>query len=124
MKSTGLMVLALLSVAACDRGHEVTAVAPDNSAVNVRDKNSDLPTPENQKENEADLAITQNIRQALTSDDSLSVNAKNIKIVTSEGAVTLRGPVKDVTEKDRVTTKARQVAGDAKVTDLLEIETN
>ena len=55
-------------------------------------------------------------------DDSLSVNAQNVKIVTSNGNVTLRGPVKTEREKEAIEAKAKQVAGVHRVTNLLEVE--
>ena len=55
-------------------------------------------------------------------DDSLSLNAQNVKIVTSNGNVTLRGPVKTEREKESIEAKAKQVAGVHRVTNLLEVE--
>jgi osmotically-inducible protein OsmY len=97
------------------------AVAPDNSGRNVRDRNEATKTPADQSENEADRTITQNIRKALTDDDSLSMNAKNVKIITNDGTVTLRGPVKSEKEKSDIEAKAKQVAGVKTVDNQLEV---
>ncbi len=97
------------------------AVEPDNTGRNVRDRNEANKTAGDQSENEADRTITQNIRQALTADDSLSTNAKNVKIITNDGTVTLRGPVKSDKEKVEIEAKAKQVAGVKKVDNQLEI---
>ena len=78
-------------------------------------------TAGDQSENEADRTITQNIRQAITADDSLSINAKNVKIITNDGLVTLRGPVKSEKEKADIEAKAKQVAGVKNVDNQLEI---
>ena len=65
--------------------------------------------------------ITQNIRQAIVADDSLSTNGKNVKIITVDGTVTLRGPVKSEKRKSLIVAKAQQVAGVKKVDNQLEI---
>jgi len=67
--------------------------APDNTGRNVRDRGGDTLTPGDQSNTKADLTLTQQIRKALMADKSLSTNAKNIKIITANGVVTLRGPV-------------------------------
>src|SRR5690348_12356164 len=64
----------------------------DDTGRNVRDRDSRTLTPMDQGTTEADRGITQRIRQELTSRDELSVNAKNVKIITVDGVVTLRGP--------------------------------
>ena len=101
-----------------------TTAAPDNSGVNVRDRNDQTTTPGDQSENEADRKITQNIRQSLTADDSLSTNGKNVKVITVDGKVTLRGPGKSDQEKAAIAAKAQQVAGVKNVDNQLEIATN
>lgn len=98
-----------------------TAPAPDNTARNERDRGGETKTPFDQAENETDRTISQNIRQALTSDDSLSTSAQNVKIITDNGTVTLRGPVKSEKEKTEIENKAKQVAGVKKVDNQLEI---
>ena len=104
-----------------DRVSQSAPVAPDNSGANVRDSSGETKTPMDQSENEADRTITQNIRRALTADDSLSTNAKNVKIVTNEGTVTLRGPVKSAEEKAEVEAKAKRIAGVKRVDNQLDI---
>ena len=98
-----------------------TAVEPDNSGRNVRDRDDQNKTTGDQSENEADRTITQNIRRAVTADDSLSTNAKNVKIITNNGTVTLRGPVKSEKEKAEIEAKAKQVAGVKSVDNQLEV---
>jgi hyperosmotically inducible periplasmic protein len=99
------------------------AIEPDNSHRNVRDRNDETKTAKNQSENEADRTISQNIRDVLRADDSLSTNAKNIKIITNQGIVTLRGPVKNEKEKNAIEAKARRVTGVKSVDNQLEITT-
>ena len=101
-----------------------TAVDADNTARNSRDREPATLTPGDQAENETDRQISANVRQAVVEDSSLSTNAHNVKIVTSGGTVTLRGPVKSAEEKAAIETKAKQVAGVGRVDNLLEIEVN
>lgn len=100
---------------------ETTADA-DNTARNERDRNAATQLPTDQAENDADREISANVRKAVVGDDSLSVNAQNIKIVTSNGNVTLRGPVKTEREKAALEAKAKQVTGVHSVTNQLEVE--
>ena len=110
------------------RGNDRTNAAMndvDNSRQNVRDRNDATLTPGDQGNSPADLEITQKIRKALVIDTSgYSVTAKNIKIITVNGKVTLRGPVKTDAEKAGIVTLAKSVAGDANVEDQLEVKTN
>jgi osmotically-inducible protein OsmY len=54
-------------------------------------------------------------------DKSLSTYAHNIKIISQNGAVTLKGPVKSDSEKQAVIGKAAAVAGTDRVTDQLSV---
>jgi hyperosmotically inducible periplasmic protein len=96
--------------------------APDNTKVNERDRNDAALTPLDQGNNEADLKITQQIRQAVMADDSLSFTAKNVKIITMNGKVTLRGPVKTPQERSAIEAAARKVAGATQVDNQLEVK--
>jgi len=104
-----------------DKQVSQNAAEPDNSGRNVRDRDDQNKTSGDQSENEGDRSITQNIRQAVISDDSLSTNAKNVKIITNDGIVTLRGPVKSENEKAQIESKAKQVAGVKRVDNQLEV---
>ena len=66
-------------------------------------------------------ALTQKIRQKVVADDSLSMLAQNVKIITVDGVVTLRGPVNSAEEKERIAAVATEVAGAGKVKDNLEV---
>ena len=126
MKSITLLLLSMVLMVGCSKNpsedKQVSqTVAPDNSGRNVRDRDNQTKTPGDQSENEADRTITQNIRQAITADDSLSTNAKNVKIITNDGTVTLRGPVKSEKEKTDIEAKAKQVAGVKRVDNQIEI---
>jgi hyperosmotically inducible periplasmic protein len=92
---------------------------PDNTKQN---KDQTSPTAEQQKMNPADRAITQKIRKAIHEDKSLSTYAHNIKIITQDGKVTLRGPVRSEDERSNLEAKAASVAGQENVTNQLEIK--
>lgn len=127
MKSIAVLLLSIALVIGCsknrseDKQVSQNATEPDNSGRNVRDRDDQTKTSGDQSENEADRTITQNIRQAVTADDSLSTNAKNVKIITNDGVVTLRGPVKTEKEKAQIESKAKQVVGVKRVDNQLEI---
>ena len=126
MKSITLLLFSMVLMVGCSKNQSEDkqvsqTVEPDNSGRNVRDRDDQTKTPGDQSENEADRTITQNIRQALTADDSLSTNAKNVKIITNDGTVTLRGPVKSEKEKTDIEAKAKQVAGVKRVDNQLEV---
>jgi hyperosmotically inducible protein len=95
---------------------------PDNTRVNKRDQGSAAPTPMDQGNGSADLKITQQIRQAVVADSSLSFTAKNVKIITSNGKVTLRGPVNSDQERQAIEASARKVAGATNVDNQLEVK--
>jgi hyperosmotically inducible periplasmic protein len=72
--------------------------SPDNTKINERDKNSSEPTADQQKENPSDRDITQQIRKAIVKDKSLSTYTHNVKIISQNGMVTLKGPVQSEAE--------------------------
>jgi len=96
--------------------------APDNTKVNQRDTNASALTPMDQNNNSADLKITQQIRQAVMADGSLSFTAKNVKIITQGGKVTLRGPVNNAQERSNIEAAARKIAGVTQVDNQLEVK--
>ena len=96
-------------------------IAPDNTGRNVRDRDGATFTAGDQSESKVDRTLTQQIRKAVVADKSLSTTAKNVKIITRNGIVTLRGPVKSSEEKKRLETKAQRLAGTSNVENQLEI---
>ena len=79
-------------------------------------------TPGDQSESETDRTLTQQIRKAVVADDSLSTMAKNIKIITVDGVVTLRGPVQSPQEREAIQAKAQQIAGIDRIDNQLEVK--
>ena len=98
------------------------AVSVDNSAVNKRDRESSGVTADQQSSGTTDTDITRQIRRALIADKELSVYAHNIKIITTGGVVTLKGPVKSLDEQKKAVSCARAVAGVSKVDDQISIK--
>jgi len=94
----------------------------DNTAKNQRDRSGETKTSGDQSNSPEDLKTTQAIRKALMKDSALSMTAKNIKIITADGQVTLRGPVKSADEKSRIDQLAKASAGKAKIDNQLEVE--
>ena len=97
---------------------------PDNTGVNVRDRDGSSKTAFDQGESEADRNITAAIRKQVVDDDALSTNAHNVKIITQQGIVTLRGPVDSTEEKQTIANLARQAPGVRRVDDQLEVATD
>lgn len=134
MKKLSPLMLALGLVSGCERPAAPPALAapaspttttippakPDNTAVNVRDRDEAKKTPIDQNENQADIDITAKIRKQVV-DTKMSVNAQNIKIITQGGQVTLRGPVETADEKARIEEIAQSVAGPGKVDSQIEV---
>ena len=94
----------------------------DNTGRNQRDRSGDTLTAGDQNNTDSDRELTRRIRRALTTNDQFSVDAKNIKIITSNGKVTLRGPVKSAEEQQAIVTTAQSVAGNAQVDNQLEVK--
>jgi hyperosmotically inducible protein len=97
-------------------------VAPDNSGVNLRDRASGTMTADQQSNSKSDVELTREIRKAVVKDSSLSMLAHNVKIVSVNGSVTLRGPVKTEEEKTVIARKAKAIAGADKVVNQLEVK--
>jgi len=96
--------------------------APNNTAVNVRDRNSGAMTAGEQSNAKGDVDLTRRIRRAVMKDNALSMTAHNVKIVTANGAVTLRGPVNSQQEKVAIGRKAQAIAGASNVDNQLEVK--
>ena len=134
MKLTLLTLIALALTGCADTNKPTGGTAPatptepatkqvdrDNTDVNERDRNGAAKTPIDQNENKQDIGVTAEIRKRVV-DTKMSVNAQNVKIITQDGKVTLRGPVKSAEEKKQIEDIARAVAGPGNVDSQLEIE--
>ncbi len=96
----------------------------DNTKVNKRDAKGSTLTPGDQSNGSAkDIELTRIIRQEIVTDKSLSTNGENIKVITINGVVTLRGPVDNQQEKQHIDLMVKKVAGVKKVNSQLEVKT-
>jgi sporulation protein YlmC with PRC-barrel domain len=95
---------------------------PDNTARNVRDRNDRTPTPLDQGNSQADVDTTAQIRKEVIAGKDMSVNAKNVKIITNRGQVTLRGPVNTAEEKRLIGDIAIRIALLKNVDNQLEVK--
>jgi hyperosmotically inducible protein len=93
----------------------------DNTKINKRDHDTAPPTADQQKDNRSDLEITRQIRRSITEDKGLSSYAKNVKVITQNGNVTLRGPVRSDEERKSIEAKAAEVAGTGHVKNEIQI---
>lgn len=120
-------------LAACSPGGDTEApavsanakgVAADNSAQNARDRSGETLVPTDQGGGGADLGVTQAVRKNVVEHDGFSVNAKNVKIITQDGVVTLRGPVANAAEKAEIESVTARADGVKRVVNELEVQTN
>ena len=95
--------------------------AADNTAKNERDASGETQTSGDQSNSPEDIKITADIRRAVVAEKSLSMTAKNVKIITANGMVTLRGPVNSAEEKATIAKLAKSAAGKAKIDNQLEV---
>lgn len=92
-----------------------------NTGINKRDRDDKTLTPMDQMNNPSDLKITQEIRQVLMKDE-FSMDAKNIKVITRNGTVTLRGPVKTAAELERISTLVKAMPGIKSIDNQLQVK--
>jgi hyperosmotically inducible periplasmic protein len=116
--SASLLLGACLTAGAAQQEQQP---APDNSKTNQGDNNKGAVTADQQKMDPADRNITKQIRSAIYKDKSLSTYAHNIKIISQDGKVTLKGPVRTADEKDSIAAKAASVVGAENVTNQLDV---
>ncbi len=133
MRYFSIAILIAASCVGCDQSYRAsndtsakqpgtkTMVDRDNTAVNKRDRDTAAKTPLDQNENKLDIGITADIRKRVVG-TKMSINAHNVKIITQDGKVTLRGPVKTADEKNQIEEIACSVAGEKNVDSQLEVE--
>ena len=124
MKRITLSILCLSAVTVSAFAQDQSSSAADNSARNERDRAGETKTSFDQSNTKEDTQITAAIRRAVMKDDSLSMTAKNVKIITESGVVTLRGPVKSGAEKAKIAELAKSAAGQVKIENQLEVKTS
>jgi hyperosmotically inducible protein len=132
MKKILIPLFASVLIAYSSQGQQATptprdpnasdATEADNTKRNSSEQNKNTETAEKQSNSKDDLALTQKIRQAVMKEGSLSMNAKNVKIIAQDGRITLKGPVDSQQEKDTIAAKAGEIAGKDKVENQLEVK--
>jgi hyperosmotically inducible periplasmic protein len=118
MKLTVFTLLSTAAIAGIAWSQDTNA---DNTGKNTRDRDDQSLTSTDQSNSPADIKLSADIRKMVVGDGSLSMMAKNVKIITIDGVVTLRGPVETEKEKVTIETHAKN-AGAKKITNELEIK--
>ena len=118
------ILLALATLPLSPRLYADDPAAVDNSGKNVTDRDDKSVTPIDQAEDSADIKMTAHIRRAIVRDSSLSVDAHNVKIITTKDHVIyLRGPVATDEECQKVESIAKMKAGDYTVKNEMKSKT-
>ena len=113
-----ILIVLLVASTAFAQAQDQQPTKPDNTKKNATEEL----TAEEQGGSASDREITKNIRREMVKNDSLSAMAKNVKVITIDGKVTLRGPVHSEQEKMTVASIAEKIAGKGKVTNKLEVK--
>lgn len=122
MKRTCLLLVAVIAFPIWALAADDTKKDADNTGKNERDRDQKTLTPGDQSGTPEELKLTQSIRQAVVKDQSLTMTAKNVKIITAGGKVTLRGPVNTAEEKTKINDLAKAAAGTIPVDNQLEVK--
>jgi len=112
---TGVFLLVIANIGSA--GQQST----DNTRVNRQEQNRNGVTADQQGKNSSDRKITQQIRESITKDKNLSTYGHNVKVVTQNGTVTLKGPVRSDEEKKAIEAKATEIAGPGNVNSELTV---
>jgi len=118
----GLLLLGSGSLVLAQDSTGQNPPAADNTKVNQQEQNTNQPTADQQSNNRSDRDITQQVRRSIIADKTLSTYAHNVKVITQNGQVTLKGPVRSDDEKNAVEAKATAIAGENKVTSELTVK--
>jgi hyperosmotically inducible periplasmic protein len=122
MKILLCTICTIVLLSGCDNDQSSKSTDRDNTGVNQRDTNDDKQTSFDQSNSQADTELVANLRSSILEIDDLSINGRNIKIITNEGRVVLRGPVDSAAERDAIEKVAKEVAGADNVKSELEVE--
>lgn len=123
-KSKAVVMTIALLFAGSALAANPTTTETDNTKMNQRDAKGTTLTPEDQaKGSAADVELTRKVRQELVNDKTLSTDAQNLKIITLNGMVTLRGVVSSADEKAKVDALAKKVSGVKQVDNQAEVKT-
>lgn len=106
MKSALTIALAALTLSLSSFAEYGTKT--DNTKMNEKTHRNDEVTSQDQGSSPEDVQLTQHIRQDVLKQNSFSTSAKNVKIVSMNGNVVLKGPVKTMAEKQKIESIAKQ----------------
>ncbi len=79
-------------------------------------------TADDQPNDSSDRATTAKVRKAIVADKSLSTYAHNVKIITLNGKVTLKGPVQSDEEKQRIESDLAEIVPADSLTNQLTVK--
>ena len=117
--SRTLVAACAATVLTCSLGYvPARGQEPDNSNQNKAQSQ----TADDQTNAKTDRLTTASVRKAIVGDKNLSTYAHNIKIITHDGRVTLRGPVKSEEEKQQVLTDAASAVTTANISNELTVK--
>jgi len=120
LTGTLLLATALLALPSIPQDNS-QQTPPDNTKMNQGDADKSATTADTQKMNPTDRDLTKKIRTSIFKDKSLSTYAHNIKIISQNGQVTLKGPVRSDDERAAIESKATAIAGAGNVNDQLTV---
>jgi len=118
----GSLLLVSGTLAFCQDHTSQNSPSSDNTRMNQQDRKAGEPTADQQQNNLSDREITREIRQSILDDKMLSAYAHNVKVITQDGQVTLKGPVRSEREKRVIEEKAAEVAGEVYVASELTVK--
>ena len=119
-----LIILSFICVCTFALSSSAQQTDPDNSAKNQRDRSGETQTSGDQSNTKEDTDVAAAIRRAIVKDGSLSITAKNVKIISAGKTVTLRGPVNNAGEKRKIQQLAASAVPGAKIDNQLEVKTS
>ena len=122
MKKLVALMVIVGGLTACSSAPQGESQPADNSDKIVRDRGDAAVTAGDQANAKSDLTVTQAIRAAVGADRALYVNADDVKIISANGVVTLRGSVGSAYQKASIGLTAQRVAGVSCVNNELDIE--
>jgi hypothetical protein len=112
-RSSLLLLSSVILLHGCGGTMHQAATVPDTSA-RSRDR---VPVQSNRAD---DRLANEALRRSILADPSMSVEARNIIIATFAGTMTLRGAVKNQSERQKIVATATQLSGITGVQDQLE----
>jgi hyperosmotically inducible protein len=126
LAATSIALLSVLTVSANDSAKKSAtsskAVEADNTGKNTRDRDGNTLTAGDQaKGTQSDVELTRLIRREIVQVDGFSTNAKNVKIITKNGVVEIRGPVANERERTEIANIASNHVGTQNVRNKLEV---